>query len=139
MLGPTGVVFFHTMDMVHMKDASPLQLAWSIQKAFNTSRYVYVQTHDLMDGDCTSVQSLCSQQQLAMFLLAVEKGAILGCDGWDEQFSKPLGDPLGPAEKTGNMLERHFKSGTYVTWDLSNNQSKIVWAGSKSDYSPDQL
>ena len=139
MFGPTGVVFFHTMDMVNMRDASPLQLARRIQEALNTSRYVYVQTHDLMDGDCTSVQSLCSQQQLAMFLLAVEQGAILGCDGWDEQFSKALGDPLGPAEKTGNMLERHFKSGTYVTWDLSNNQSKIFWADSKSDYNPDQL
>ena len=68
--------------------------------------------------------------QLAAFLLAVEQGAILGCDGWDEQFSKPLGDPLGPAVKNGDMLERHFKSGTYVTWDLSNNQSKIVWADS---------
>ena len=32
--------------------------------------------------------------QLAAFLLAVEQGAILGCDGWDEQFSRPLGDPL---------------------------------------------
>ena len=121
------------MDMVHIKDGSPLQLANEIKQALNTSRYVYVQTHDLMDGDCTSVQSLCSEQQLAAFLLAVEQGAILGCDGWDEQFSKPLGDPLGPAVKNGDMLERHFKSGTYVTWDLSNDQSKIVWADSKSD------
>lgn len=131
--GPTGVVFFHTMDMVHLSAQSPLQLAKEIQNGLNSSRYVYVQTHDLIDGDCTSVQSLCSQQQVAAFLLAVEKGAILGCDGWDEDFSKPLGDPLGPAVKNGNQLVRHFKSGTYVMWDLSNNHSKIVWGGSTSD------
>ena len=63
-----------------------------------------------------------------MFLLAVEKGAILGCNGWDKQFGKPLGDPLGPAVQKDNKVERHFKSGTMVTWDLSSKKGNISWA-----------
>lgn len=64
------------------------------------------------------------------FLLGVEKGAILGCNGWDKQFSKPLGDPIGPAVQKGNSVERHFKSGTYVTWDISKKVGNIFWANS---------
>ena len=65
-----------------------------------------------------------------MFLLGVEKGAILGCNGWDERFSKPLGEPAGPAVQKGDQVERHFKSGTYVTWDLSKKMGNISWANS---------
>ena len=135
MFGPTAVVFFNTTKMTRMKLGdikSPLSFAKDVQTSLSMYPYSYVQTGDLIDGDCTSTKSSCSEDELAMFLLAVEKGAILGCNGWDEQFSKPLGDPLAPATKSGNEVTRHFKSGTYVTWDLTKQQGKIVWANSTS-------
>ena len=131
MFGPTGVVFFNTTAMVHRsKDdkASPLHFAQEIRTALDNYRYCYVMTEDLKDGDCTSSKSSCSEDQIAAFLLAAEKGAILGCNGWDEQFSYPLGDPMGPAEQKGDVLQRKFKSGTYVTWSVSANKGKVFWA-----------
>lgn len=128
--GPTGVVFFNTTKMMRMKlenIKSPLSFARDVQTALNTYKYCYVQTNDLIDGDCTSTKSSCSTDETAMFLLAVEKGAVLGCNGWDADFSKSLGNPLGPAAQKNNTIERHFKSGTYVTWDLSKKRGKVFW------------
>ena len=45
-----------------------------------------------------------------MFLLGVEEGAFVGCD---ENFSKSLGAPVGPAVEKNDTIERHFKSETY--------------------------
>ena len=96
MFGPTGVVFFNTTKIMKLDITTPpLTFAKNVQTALSTYRYCYVQTRDLINGDCTSTKSSCSVNQIAMFLLAVDQGAFLGCNGWDEQFSKPLGDPLG--------------------------------------------
>ena len=135
MFGPNAVVFFNTTAKVRLNDdsISPLQLAQDIQDAVNRSgRYCYVQTEDLIDGDCTDTRSSCTENQIAAFLLAVQKGAILVCNGWDEQFGYPLGDPLGPAEQNGDMVQRKFKSGTNVTWSLSKNEGKVNWAKSEA-------
>jgi hypothetical protein len=48
-------------------------------------------------NDPLTLQGNCIGDCLARFLLGVEVGVILGADGWDESYSKPLGDPLGPA------------------------------------------
>ena len=128
--GPSGVVFFNTTAMMHMNTKSPLKFAQDIQTSLNTYKYAHIQTKDLIDGDCTSVKSSCTTDDIAMFLLGVEKGAFLGCNGWDDQFDKPLGNPLGPAVQKNNQMERHFKSGTYVTWDLTKNTGTIFWSNS---------
>ena len=128
--GPTGVVFFNTTYMGHMKSNNPSSLVNEIQKALKNYTYAHIQTRDLINGDCTSTKSSCSTEEIVKFLLAVEKGAFLGCNGWDDQFDKPLGDPLGPAVKNKDMWERHFKSGTYVTWDTTKNTGKVVWSNS---------
>ena len=39
--------------------------------------------------------SHCTESVVAAFLIAVEEGAILGCNDWQDDFEKPLGDPLG--------------------------------------------
>ena len=133
MFGPTAVVFFNTTAKLRMELESPLNFAQDIQTALSKVQYCYVQTTDLINGDCTSTNSSCSENQIAMFLLGVERGAILGCNGWDEQFSKPLGDPLGPAVQKGDQVERRFKSGTYVTWNLTSNSGKVFWSNSTSN------
>ena len=135
MFGSSAVVFFNTTKMMRMKLSdikSPLRFAKDIQNALVDYQYGWVQTSDLINGDCTSTKSSCSEDQIAMFLLAVEKGAILGCNGWDEKFGKPLGDPTGPAVQSGNEVKRSFKSGTYVTWDISKHTGKIFWANTTS-------
>jgi hypothetical protein len=70
---------------------------------------------------------------VASFLLAVERGAFLGCNGWDEAvMGRPLGHPQGPYRRdaAGIMLYRNFSTGTLVTWDLKakKNQGKVHWA-----------
>ena len=134
MFGPTGFVFFNTTKKLRMEleSISPLNFAQDIQTGLSTYKYCYVQTTDLINGDCTNTTSSCSEDQIAMFLLGVERGAILGCNGWDEQFSKPLGDPIGPAVQKGDQAERHFKSGTYATWNLASKSGKVFWANSTS-------
>ncbi len=113
MFGPTSFVFFNTTKITRMKlenIKSPLEFAKDVQTALSVYRYCYVTTGDLINGDCTSVKSSCSANEIAMFLLAVEPGAILGCNGWDDQFGKSLGTPNGPAVQNNNRVERHFKS-----------------------------
>lgn len=65
-----------------------------------------------------------------MFLLAVEEGAFLGCNGWVKEFGYPLGKPLGKAvvnEQEGTM-SRKFASGTSVMWNLVANTGRISWS-----------
>ena len=60
--------------------------------------------------------------------------AVLGTNGWDPAFEKPLGAPLGPAANVTNGANelvgftREFKSGTRVTFNLTNNSGLIEWA-----------
>merc|ERR1712060_234437 len=66
----------------------------------------------------SALESTCSESQLAAFLLAVEPGAFLLCNGWDDNFALPLGLPKSPAKqnlKTGGW-SRRFLGGTSVTW-----------------------
>ena len=72
---------------------------------------------------------------IALFLLMVEEGMMIGANGWSEDYDKPLGKPLGPATNiTGNSgstttgLERSFESGTKVTFDLESGTGHIAWA-----------
>ena len=126
--GQDAVVFYNTTGWAHMKGVTPMENARSIKEALSTYKYAYVMNRDLINGDCTSTASICSQDEVAMFLLALEEGAFLSCSGWDEDFSKPLGKPLGPATAKNDTVVRHFESGTYVTWDLKTRKGSIFWA-----------
>lgn len=129
---PNGFLFYSNLTafLKLNKDQSPLNFANDVKAQLSNHQYCYVHMRDLQGGDCTSIESSCKTDEIVFFLLGMETGAILGCNGWDDQFSKPLGDPLGPAVQKGKQLERHFKSGTYVTWDLSKKTGKIFWANS---------
>ena len=47
-------------------------------------------------------ESQCGESAIAMFLLAVEPGAVLLCQGWSEEFGRALGLPLGAADIDAN-------------------------------------
>lgn len=76
----------------------------------------------------------CSPNHIALFLLMVEEGMMIGANGWSDDFSKPLGNPLGPATNitgpAGNTtgLQRSFASGTKVSFDLDSGMGHIEWA-----------
>ena len=75
MFGPTctGIIFFNATKMMRMKVEdikSPLHFAKSVQMTLNTYQYCYVQTGDLINGDCTSTKVIL---YIAMFILGVEK------------------------------------------------------------------
>ena len=80
------------------------------------------------DHDPTNTTSQCPPRMVALFLLAVEEGAFLGCQGWSEDFARPLGKPLSAATTTGLTMSRHFESGTWVEWDLEANDGVVHWA-----------
>lgn len=71
----------------------------------------------------------CHEDEMAAFLIAVESGAFLLCNGFDDNlFTRPLGLPLAPATqdpKTGTW-SRSFIGGTNVTWN--NGTGHIQWA-----------
>lgn len=76
--------------------------------------------------------SQCLDYELAAFLLAVEEGCFIMCNGWDEVFARPLGNPLGPAEINGEgVMHRKFESGVVARWDTAKVRSKatVYWPG----------
>ena len=57
-----------------------LELEYFMGSFFKTQQRIITlanQNRDLMVGDCTSVKSSCTTDEIAMFLLGVEKGAFL--------------------------------------------------------------
>jgi len=74
-----------------------------------------------------SLPSKCTESQLAVFLLALEPGAYVLCNGVADEFALPLGAPLAPAaqDSTGTW-SRSFEGGTSVTW--SDGEGKVTWA-----------
>merc|ERR1712032_971569 len=74
------------------------------------------------------VASKCSQFEIASFMLGMETGCFLICQGWDNDFAKPLGDPLGPAAIANGVMSRSFASGTNVSWVLGSKKVAIQWA-----------
>jgi len=79
-------------------------------------------------GEEDSLPSKCSESQIAAFLLALEPGAFVLCNGWDEHFDLPLGAPRASAvqdPKTGKWT-RSFVGGTSVSW--SDGHGTVTWA-----------
>ena len=48
--------------------------------------------------------------------------------GWADEFSRPLGAPLGPATVSGGVHTRKFASGTTVALGLADGSCRIEWA-----------
>jgi hypothetical protein len=88
-------------------------------------------THTCEDDLCTD----CTPEGLAIYLLIAETGVILGSNGWDDAFERPLGQPLGPptnvTDSTGAVvaLTRKFASGTSVWYNLTCVNSPPKQAG----------
>jgi len=123
-------IFFHGTTEFVKKNNDPVKMISKIKDTLSKYLYAWVYyAHDQhWDHDPNDVSSECTDDDVAVFLLSVEEGAFLECNGWDDQFSKPLGNPLGPATTHGNFMNRTFASGTFVTWDIKHKKGTINWA-----------
>ena len=128
-------VFFKISDVLAHGGLTPAALNATIQAQLAVSPYVHINHGDQKTGhDPADVASACANDDVASFLLAVQPGAFLGCNGWDDaNFGKPLGDPAGPAQLgPGGVMWRNFSSGTSVTWNPAakkGHQGAIHWTG----------
>ena len=123
-------VFFKTTDFLISAGSQPQQMAQNIQAQLANKTYVHVTTPDqTTDHDPNDISSSCTTDMIASFMLALEPGAFLGCNGWDdENFGRPLGKPLFPMRTAGHMLFRNFSTGTYVTYDTRKKKGNIYWS-----------
>jgi len=130
LFGKEGFIFHNTTaEVTHVGKRSPSTIINDVQNAFKSGAlYVYFMVHDHATNQPPTTESTCTQRDIILFLLAVEEGCILGCDGWDPQFEKPLGNPLGPATVEGDVYTRKFASGTSVTWNTKTDSGDINWA-----------
>jgi hypothetical protein len=91
----------------------------------NWHRFRFPTTLDTTDPDM--VKSVCSEYQIATFLLAWEVGCFLICNGWSDDFDRPVGAPVGPAAITKGVMARSFSSGLKVEWVLGTQNTTISW------------
>lgn len=93
--------------------------------------YTWVSSEDQKTGwDPADLGGTCSEDMVAKFLVAVEQGGLIGCNGWQGEYGNPLGDPKGPATKQGKAYTRTFSSGTVAMYDDSTKRGSVKWASS---------
>jgi hypothetical protein len=75
----------------------------------------------------------CPPGLVALFLLAVQPGAFLLCNGWDKRFDRKLGLPLGDAviDNHNGVItwSRSFAGGAKATYDLATKTGAVTWPG----------
>lgn len=133
-LGPDALFWYSTTaQLKKVENKSPQEILNDYNAKKDTYKYLYMQTQDQHSNhDPTNIESHCDTEMIAKYMLIAEPGVFLGCNGWDERFSYPLGNPMGPMqESNGGKLSRTFSSGTSVTWDPKASQGSratISWA-----------
>eukprot|EP01065_Artemidia_motanka_P011112 TRINITY_DN1597_c0_g1_i2.p1 TRINITY_DN1597_c0_g1~~TRINITY_DN1597_c0_g1_i2.p1 ORF type:complete len:356 (+),score=137.39 TRINITY_DN1597_c0_g1_i2:77-1144(+) len=125
-----GIFFHGTTEFVHSPRNEPETLIKSVKKTLSKYLYawVYVAGDQEWGSDPTDVDSECDEDSVIAFLLAVEPGAFLECNGWADEFAYSLGDATAPAAQHGDVWTRSFTSGTNVTWNTKTKSGKINWA-----------
>ncbi|XP_065182760.1 uncharacterized protein LOC135813611 [Sycon ciliatum] len=104
---------------------------------WSAKRGKLVEAH-MSGGDCDSDEGI--HNHLAAFLIGAGEYSYFGCGPWfrtnessiatqwKASYDKPLGAPLGPAVKTGQVYTRKFASGTAVQFDCSSKKGEIHWS-----------
>ena len=83
---------------------------------------------DLADG--RSLRT-CPDSAVAAFLLAVQPGAYLLCNGWDARFGRALGLPRGAAayDAENKVWTRSFAGGAVASWNETAATGHVRWPG----------
>lgn len=109
----------------NMRSGKPYVIVGGANSFSDPRSETLAQNQDIGDG--RSLRKTCTEDRVAQFLLAVEPGAYLLCNAWDERFGRPLGKPTGDAMLTGTTWTRAFESGVIATWDSKTKTGKVVW------------
>lgn len=105
-------------------------------KTLQNFTYVY-----FMMGDAhgTALTTHCTPDDIMLFLLIVEEGMVIGCNGWDTAapfagqttgipaswWVSSLGKPLSPPAIVNGVVSRSFESGVRVRYDLTGKNGTI--------------
>jgi hypothetical protein len=140
LLGPKGLLCaggdtsIITSVIIRKNVFDPKKMQGDIKRALQRYSYVHI-VQNLPIGDQKAnhdphnTSSFCSTNLIASFLLAVEPGAFIGCNGWDSgAMGKPLGKPQGQFNEEGSLLWRNFSSGTSVVWNETTSTGVVHWA-----------
>ena len=89
--------------------------------------------------DAEAMACGCTPGDVVNFLLVVEEGMILGCNGREasskghavpprDWWDRPLGTPLGPpVTSPEGLATRKFASGTVATMNLKTKEATVSW------------
>merc|ERR1711957_164461 len=115
-----------TKDML----SNPTTMINQVRTGLQNFKYLVVGCMNCYSNPATetsALESKCDESKVAVFLLAVEHGAFLLCNGWDERYSLHLGRPKGQAKRDDQgVWSRSFVGGTRVTW--ANGTGMVHWA-----------
>ena len=96
--------------------------------------YIYFMQGDSHNG-AETMACACTPEDVVHFLLILEEGAVLGCNGREPSakhatppqswWDSPLGRPLGPPVTSAGVVSRKFESGAVARYDL--RAKKASW------------
>ena len=97
--------------------------------------YIYFMQGDSHNG-AETMACACTPEDVVHFLLILEEGAVLGCNGREPSakhatppqswWDSPLGRPLGPPVTSAGVVSRKFESGAVARYDLRAKKASVV-------------
>ena len=128
-------VSFAGKAMLYQAFSDPALAHTQMLGALANHSYVYAM---MGDTGTTSMACGCRPVDVIVWLLVLERGAILGCNGRSasakhpippvEWWDAPLGDPVAPPQLQGGLWTRAFASGTVVRYSTVTQNGTIEWA-----------
>merc|ERR1711957_902421 len=102
--------------------SKPLKFHSTVKtKLTSGCRYIHIMNGDSHQDEGTKSQ--CSEDLIGRFLLGIEEGGLLSCQGWSEELGYPLGTPQGPPVESTNAINRSFAYGTTVSYDKATREA----------------
>ena len=77
----------------------------------------------------------CSETVVSLFLLALEPGLYLLCNGWDDRFDRPLGLPTSNAtlDPITTVWRRAFAHGVVAHFNETSREGRVYWPPGKRE------
>lgn len=102
-------------------------LIQGVAEGLQNYKYIIIgQSNDYVAPTNNDTSAKCSESDVAAFLLAVEPGCFLLCNGYAAWQEYKLGQPRGPAKQdSSGTWTRSFAFGTVATW--SGNTGTVKW------------
>ena len=107
--------------------------------------YIYFMQGDSHNG-AETMACACTPEDVVHFLLILEEGAVLGCNGREPSakhatppqswWDSPLGRPLGPPVTSAGVVSRKFESGAVARYDLRAKKASVVGWEPAAAFSP---